>query len=193
MSVLVRWVPLVIPAAIASAIAAYFVSSMLPSEYASRVTLLVGPPLAAEVVTLNDVLVGQALLPTYAELAVTRPLLERAWTRAGVAQLPVDMVVRVTTFIPEDRNTLELTVRDGDPNVAADIANAIATELVNYAEGDAAPANTTAVSLAVIDPAVPPAQAESPRVVANTALAAAVGLIMAISVGFLVENLRPAS
>lgn len=183
--------PLVIPAAIASAIAAYFVSSMLPSEYASRVTLLVGPPLTAEVVTLNDVLVGQALLPTYADLAVTRPLLETALARAGVAQRPADLVKRVTTFVPEDRNILELTVRDSDPKVAADIANAIATELVNYAEGEAAPANAAAVSVAVIDPAIPPAEAESPRVVANTALAAAVGLILAISAGFLMENLRP--
>ncbi|MBA2632967.1 MAG: hypothetical protein H0U86_08230 [Chloroflexi bacterium] len=189
-SVIWRWLPFATITIIASAILAYFVSSMLPSEYTSRVTLLVGPPLARQGVTLNDVLVGQALLPTYAHLAITRPFLERAIGRAGVDDTPEALLSQVTTLVPEGQSVLELSVSRDDAAEAAELANAIANELAEYAREQNPDADPPSFTVSVIDPAVAADRADSPRVLFNTALAAGVSLLLVFAIGFLVENLR---
>lgn len=190
LSLIWRWLPFAIPSAIASALVAFLVSSMLPPEYSSRVTLLVGPPLAGEAATLNDVLVGRALLPTYAQLAVTRPLLERAIASAGVDDTPDELLPRVSTVVPSEQSVLEVEVSYGDPADAAMLANAIADLLVEYSQAQVPSAESANITLAVIDPAVEPTVPESPRVLTNAALGALIGMVAPLGVGFLVENLR---
>jgi capsular polysaccharide biosynthesis protein len=163
---------------------------MLPPEYSSRVTLLVGPPLAGEAATLNDVLVGRALLPTYAQLAVTRPLLQRAIDSTAVDDTPDELSPRVSTVVPSEQSVLEVEVSYGDPADAAALANAIADELVDYSRAQVPLAESGSISLAVIDPAVEPTEPESPRAPTNAALGALIGMVATLGVGFLVENLR---
>lgn len=190
LSVIWRWLPFAVPSVFASALAAFLVSSMLPSEYTSKVTLLIGPPLGGQGVTLNDVLVGQALVPTYAQLAITRPFLELAIARAEVDETPDTLLPRVTTLVPEGQSLLEVTVSHGDPSDAAALANAIAAELVAYAQLQNPAPESSGIEVSVIDPAVPADRADSPRVFFNTGLAAGVSLLVVFAIAFVVENVR---
>ncbi len=183
-SIRLRWLALAAASAVLLAAVAYVVTGMLPPQYASRVTLLVGPSLSSDSVTLNDVLVGQALAPTYAQLAVTRPILERASQRSGITATPDDLANAISTLAPANSSLVEVTVTYGDPDHAAALANAIATELVNYAASTTAPPVTASpspgaspaakptpsITLTVIDPAVPATKPERSRTLINTAL-----------------------
>jgi non-specific protein-tyrosine kinase len=251
-SVLRAWFWLLVIAVVLAAGAAYLVSANLPKVYEGRVTLIVGQSTQATNPDLNQLLASQRLSQTYAELATTGPLLDKVITKFGLGITPDEFRKRIAADAPRDSILVHLTVEDGDPTRAADLANALAAEMIaaspaiagrdsefqRFIDADLAAiqtqiaetqseiqrlsgltarsssqeqqlqalqgrivtlrqtfatmlgfsSNSGANLLTVVDPAAPPLEPASPRVLLNTLLAAIVGLLLAIGLAFLLEH-----
>jgi len=185
-----RWLPLLIASVATCAIVAGVVTSQLTPSYVSTVRLLSGPDLSGGAIDNSAIVAGQNLAPTYAQLATTRALLLRAIATTKVAMSVDDLQAAVTTHVPVSSGLLTVSVAASNPKVASDLANAIAGQLVDYPPSLSHPKPTSNVNLSVIDPAVPPDRPEGPRPLFGVALGAAIGLVLAMSAAFLVENVR---
>ena len=190
-SIVRRWLWLCsLTTLVAAAVAILVLSRMTPS-YVSTVTVIVGPALTGNTISLNDIQVGRAVAPTYAALATTRPLVARV-ILATRADMTIDQLVdAITTRVPADSGRLEIAVAASSANLAARLANEVALQLADYPpQPDGGTSKAAATLVTVIDPAVPATTPSSPRILTSTALAAAIGLFLGISVAFLMENLR---
>lgn len=186
------WLPFVLLCTVDGGLAGFGVALVMPPSYASTVEVLIAPPLNSSTsVNINDIQASQALVPTYAELASSRILLDRVIASTGVATTSDRLAGAVSTHVPEGTNLLQITVSNRDPSSAAKLANAIAAELATYQiSGTGVTTGSAAVTVTVVDPAVPPTKPQGLGALFTAALGAAVGLMMAISFAFLVENLR---
>ncbi|MHB8458843.1 MAG: YveK family protein [Candidatus Limnocylindrales bacterium] len=183
------WLWLAIVTAALGAAAAYAISSQTPITYVSTVSIFIGPPLGGAV-NIADLDVGLALRQTYADLATTRPVLERVIQATGVRTTVDDLAPDVAARVPVNSSLLLISVTYRDGRSAAAFANAIAADLAAFPPSAKAPASPANVGLTVVDPAVAPATPESRRIPLTVGLGAAVGLMLAICVAFLIENLR---
>ena len=129
-----RWLPLMLVAAALTGAAGYTVSSLQAKTYESKATLIVGQSLSAVNPDYSDLLVSQSLAATYASIAKTTPILDRVIERLGL-EADDDIASRIGVEALPDSSLLEITADDHDPALAASLANALATELI-----DASPA-----------------------------------------------------
>jgi polysaccharide biosynthesis transport protein len=193
MLLLVTWVAIIAISSAVCALVAFVATSQRPLAYVSDASLLIGPPLNGPI-NESDINVGQLLRGTYADLATTRPLLSRVITDTGVGMTTDDLAAAVSARVPADSTLLVVSVTTSNPNESAQLANAVAAELVAYPTTLALPkdgAGTGAnVTVSVVDPAVPPTIAEDRHVLFGTAAGGGVGLLIAAGFAFLVENLR---
>ena len=139
---------------------------------------------------MNDIQVVQALMPTYAELATSRTLLERAIAFTGVKTTADKLATEITTHVPIGTSILEVTVTDRDSQAAALVANEIASQLAKFElpgrHGDVRRRDDPhrdgpGDRLDEVDGPAGPCSA--PR------SAAAIGFVMAVAFAFTVENL----
>ena len=150
--------------------------------YAATATVSVGsdPTKAAE--DRNYQSLGQTFVAEYASLATRRPILQ-----AVIDQLGIDTTVSVledivTTSVVEGTNYIDITVINKDPEAAAQVANAIAAQLV-------AQAGRLRNFIAVVQDAVPPTEfTTSPNLYAI--VFAVLGLILSVGLVFVVEFLN---
>lgn len=112
------------------ALAGYLIASEQPRAYEATTTLVVGPSLDSTAVSWDRLLAAQQYVPTYAQLATTRPLLERAALRAGLATEGIDLAEAISVESSEASTLFRIVGRSADPSVASDLTNAVAEELV---------------------------------------------------------------
>ncbi len=129
LSIVRAWLPLVIGAVVLAAAAAYFISGTQAKVYEAKATLIVGQSLSGNP-DYNQLLVSQRLTATYATVATTRPILVRVIDKLGLPDGPDELVRRVSAIAAPDSALLTISARDGDPERAAAIANALADDLV---------------------------------------------------------------
>jgi non-specific protein-tyrosine kinase len=253
LTVLRSWWWLVVASVVLAGGVAFYVSSNLPKVYEGTTTLIVGQSLTAVNPNTDQLQASQQLSRTYANVATTRPILQKAIEQLGLSVTPEDLAKVVTAKATADTTFLTIAAQDGDPARAADIANAVAQQLVaaspalqgrqadvqSFIDRDLAAtqaeieqtqadvtrltnlpyrtaeqdqqlqglqdrlaslrstyatlvqysSNSAANLLAVVEPAVPPPGPVSPRLLLNTLLAAIVGLLFAVGIAFLVEQL----
>jgi capsular polysaccharide biosynthesis protein len=183
------WAWLVVLSVVVGGLVGFIVASQIPPTYTSRVSILVGPPLGG-VINNDDIQVGQSLRQTYADLATTRPLLQKVITSTGLDITPEQLAEGVATRVPSSSSLLFVEVTNQDRARAATLANGIATELVRYPTVSTDVKPSPNVILTVVDPAVPPTSANARGPLFSAALGAAIGFVFAIFVAFMVENLR---
>ena len=185
------WAWIIVVAALVGALAGLAGFRAVAPVYASRAMILVSMPATAIDVTPEDVAATSAVAETYANLATTGALLQRAIDRSGV---PTDVIslqksVRAAT-LPET-SLVEVDVTDLDEARAAMLAGAIAAELIDYpltgAESTAAP---VPLDVTVVDPAVAAETPEGVGIGVTALLAAVLGLLMALTIIVLVEGIR---
>jgi capsular exopolysaccharide synthesis family protein len=123
-----RWWLLVLIVAVA-AVPTYLVSRSLPKVYEAHTTLLVGLGLPGTSPDYQQLLASQQLSQTYASLATTSPVLEAVKSSLGL-EADVNLGASVKATAPVDSNLLTITVSNGDPALAAQIADALAQELI---------------------------------------------------------------
>jgi capsular exopolysaccharide synthesis family protein len=125
-----RWLWLLALATLLGAGASYLVSSRLPKVYDGTAKLLVTPSQSGGVASYNDVLTGQSLTRTYAEVIKTRPIVEAAAKRVGI-DLPYQTLVATLDVKPiVNTQLIQISAKANDPEVAADFANQVANTFI---------------------------------------------------------------
>jgi non-specific protein-tyrosine kinase len=125
-----RWLPLLVVSVVLAAGAAFVVSGQLPKTYEARATLIVGQALSAANPDYTQLLVSQRLSTTYATVATKRPILENVIEELDLDATSGDLASRVRADAPPDSTLLTITAQDQDPVRAAEIANALAEQLM---------------------------------------------------------------
>jgi capsular polysaccharide biosynthesis protein len=115
-----HWSWLLLLGALLGLAGGYGLSRLQTPEYEATTTILLVRPAQdslSELSYLND----QQLAQTYGQLLLTRPVVAAAEAQLGA---PMD-VQRVSLEFVSDTQLMRLTVRDPDPQRAADIANTL--------------------------------------------------------------------
>ncbi len=121
---------LILAGILLAAIAAFGASMVLPKSYESQATLLVGNLLQSTNPDQAQLQAAQSLSQTYIALATTRPILEKVISSLKLQRTADELRKQITTDQPINTSLLTISVKDADPTRAADIANAIATGLI---------------------------------------------------------------
>jgi len=131
LTILRHWAWLIIACVLLASGTAYLVSSSLPKTYDGKVTLNVGQSLGNNVSPdYNQLLASQRLSTTYASVATTGPIMQRVITSLGLPTTTDDLRAHVGAQAPANNTLVYITASWGDPNTAANIANAVANELI---------------------------------------------------------------
>lgn len=186
------WFWFILGGTLLGAVIAFGLGTVAPPGYAASVTLLVSPIPKNTGITNGDLQVAQGLTPTFAELATTRPILDRVIRRTGAAVEIGALARAVTTRVPVGTSLLTISVLDQDAQRAASLANAIGSELRSYAQPTGLdPTQGLQVELTVVDPATPPTERDGPGLPVRIILGAAIALFLTSTIAFLVENVWP--
>jgi len=186
------WFWFIVGGTLLGAIIALGLGIAAPPGYPASVTLLVSPIPKDTGITNGDLQVAQGLTPTFAELATTRPILERVIRQTGVTVDVDDLAAAVSTRVPVGTSLLTVSVLNQDAQQAATLANGIADELRAYAKPTGVDPNRgLQVQLAVVDPATPATDRDGPPLLVRIVLGAAIALFLTITIAFLVENVWP--
>lgn len=167
------WLVLLVSAALAG-LAGYLVASVTPPTYEARVRLLVGTQ-----ANIDNQRAGAQLVPTYAELATSVPLLETAAATVGQS---LDDGSRLEEFrrkikVSGNVETRILTVEvvDTDAAQATAIADALAEQVQALGSGQ----GEDQVQVGLVD-RLPAGEAVGPRVPVIVGLATLAGLVGAL-------------
>ena len=172
-----RWWWLLLIGAAVAALMGFLVANRLPDTYEAQAKVLVGPLSTDK----DTVAAAGAQARTYAALATTAPVLDRAARRLGVTSIRG----KIHSVNASDVTRLiSITARDGNPLQAANIANALARELVfrtrlGPPEG----------RLSIVELATPPREPIGPSTGLIVSLTAFVGLLGAFGIAVLVDSL----
>jgi capsular polysaccharide biosynthesis protein/Mrp family chromosome partitioning ATPase len=176
-TVVKRWWWLLLIGAVVAALMGFLVANRLPDTYEAEAKLLVGP-LSSDKDTLDA---AGAQARTYAALATTSPVLADAAQRVGLTSIR-SKIENVTAS--DVTRLISVTARDGDPDRAAAIANALAQVLVNRARF-----GPPAGGLRIVELATPPQNPVGPSAGLIVPLTALVGLLGAFGIALLVDSL----
>ncbi len=176
-------------AILSGGLASAFFTSREPELYEAVTTVIVDS--AEGIENIDSALRGldsvsrRNVMATYAQIPVSRTVRERAREELGLSIQQAD-ACRVRTSIVPDTNVLRVTVRGPAPQLTADFANAVVRQsqrlLPGFYDG--------IVSFEVLDGAVAPAAPVDRGMARKTALGSLFGLILSVSLAFLLERLR---
>ena len=129
------------------------------------------------VTSLADIQMGAQLTVDFEVLAKSRPVVEEVIDELNLDYTYEELVEMITTQNPSDTRILKMTVENEDPNLAKEIANAMAevtAERVAYI--------MTTDKPKIVDAAVTPEKPSSPSWVKNTALGGILGAVLAMGI-----------
>jgi capsular exopolysaccharide synthesis family protein len=122
--------PVIIIVTLLAVVAAFGLSSVQAKVYEARASLIVGTSINQVNPDLNGLLASQQLAATYATIATTRPVLDAVITKLGLQTTAGELVKNITASTGTDSTFLTVTVHDGDPTRAMNIANSLADQLI---------------------------------------------------------------
>ncbi|WP_324276050.1 YveK family protein [Blastococcus brunescens] len=130
---------------------------------------------------------------SYPEIAQSLAVLSPVIEELGLEMPFRDLRATVTASNPVETSQIDISVTSASPQLAADIANAVAEEFGQVVESLEAPADgRSPVSLTVTDPATVPASPASPDPVLLLALGLVVGLSLGLAVAITRSRMSPA-
>ena len=186
------WFWFILAGTLLGAVVAFGLGVVSPSGYTAHVTMIVTPTPGTVPVTNADLQVAQTITPTFAELATTRPLLDRVIGLTHVDITAEELAQAVTTHVPVGTSLLTVNVSNRSAAESAALANAIAAQLTSYVlPGTEASKAGLQVELTVVDPAIAPTDRDGPGLPIRIALGGAIALFLTLSVVFLFENIWP--
>lgn len=129
-----KWIVLLPP--IVAAIGAYVLSAGQSPLYNARAQVLVNPPsVVNQLLQLSQVVDPNRFLTTQASVARAPELAARVAAASGVPGMTAGRVLGESDVTPStDADLIAITVNDGDPNVAARLANTYATEFTRFSK-----------------------------------------------------------
>lgn len=129
----------------------------------------------------------QELMPTVTDLVSTRPVATDVIQELDLQMTPGGFLGNLTVDQAESTQKLEVSYRTSDPEMARDIANAVAGAVSNRISR--ANLGAEAITVTVWEQAVAPGAPVSPDPVRNGLLALAIGLLLGLGVAFFLEYL----
>jgi succinoglycan biosynthesis transport protein ExoP len=181
LSIARRWWWTLLVAVWVAALLGYLVASRIEPTYESRTKLLVGP-INTDVDTLRAS--GQ-LVQTYAELVTSGPILESTIKELSLPYSAGELRADIRTTADDVTRFLTIRVQDGLADRAADIANTLASELIQVtSSGTTRPEG----QLQVTEYAEPSGSPVAPQVSLIVLVAAAVGLTGALLLVVIIET-----
>ena len=129
------------------------------------------------VTSLADIQMGAQLTVDFEVLAKSRPVVEEVIDELNLDYTYEELVEMITTQNPSDTRILKMTVENEDPNLAKEIANAMAevtAELVAYIMNTDKPK--------IVEEAVTPEKPSSQSTVKNTELGGILGAVLAMGI-----------
>lgn len=179
-------------------------------EYAATTTVYVGTtrfntPDNQNNVSFDRLAALDRILLTYSEMVTSEPIATSAAQRIGLNRSADGILAQTVAKAQYGTSLLQITVRDNDPGTAADIANALADELVtkasaldgpgagpsgtSVATGNSVGALPTGLPAYVFARAVLPTQPERSDALRSMALGAVFAFLVAAAVAFGLEYL----
>jgi len=126
-------------------------------------------------------------LTSYAQVATSPLVLQPVIDQLGLQTTPADLAEKVSAYAPTDTVIIQITVNDTDPARAAQIANAVGSQLASVAS-DLSPRRqdgSQAVKATVLAQAEVPIDPASPSILRNLAAGLILGLLLGIAVAIL--------
>jgi capsular polysaccharide biosynthesis protein len=155
-------------------------------EYQATITILVVQEQDGEVGTLAQDVIGlQNLIQTMAQAVASRPIAEGTIERLELQTTPDALLQSVSVEPVPDTQFIQVSYVDSDPERAKEIANTIG-EVFSERVSDVSPNSITAT---VWERALEPQAPISPDPVRNGLLAMVLGLMLGVSLVFLLEHL----
>ena len=125
-----KWLWLITLGTLLAAGVSYGASSLLPPIYRASVSLLVRTERAGGD-DYGTVIVNQYLAATYNELLTKRPVIETAGLNLGLDSSTITKLIdKVEVWVVPSTSVIRLTVEDGDPHLAMNLANEIVSVFV---------------------------------------------------------------
>ncbi len=121
---------LLIAGVVATTLATYLLSGLLPRAYQADAIINVGQGLSSVNPSSDQLTAARSLSVTYQQLATTRPILEAAIAKVGLADDPAALAARVDASADPSSTLLTITITDSDAGRAAATADAVASALV---------------------------------------------------------------
>jgi len=130
----------------------------------------------AGVIQLNDILISDRLMKTYAELVARPVILETVSERLNGVYTAETLATKVSvTNAPIDTQILKIAVRDQSPNLAASIANVTAEAFIEENAREIGRPGTVSITQSAVVPSSP----VEPKVGLYTAFATILGFVVA--------------
>ena len=126
--ILQRWLWLIILCTIIAAISAYVVSAKLMHPiYRAETVLMVQPSGGSSgTIQYQDILLGERIAKTYAEIIKSKALLEKLLTKLGYPPELEKLPFSVSVQVVRDTQLIKIGVESEDPELAANAANSLA-------------------------------------------------------------------
>ena len=123
---LLHHLPVILPAALLTALCAFLYTSLLISPtYQSTTQVYILNRTDSNTLTYNDVQIGTQLTNDYAQLIKSRYVLEEVIQTMNLSMSYEGLSGMVSVSTPEDTRIIAITVTDTDPVRAMEIANAV--------------------------------------------------------------------
>ena len=153
-----------------------------PTSYESHSSVFVSSPsgdTTAELVQGSTF--SQQIVQSYAQLATTPAVLQPAIDKLGLNTTPDALAKTVTATTPLNTVIINISVVNGSPHMAANIANAVADSLATTAESlsPKRASGSSGISIVTVAPAEPAKTPSAP----NTRLIYSIGILVGLIVG----------
>ncbi len=125
-----KWWWLALIAAFIGGGAGYITNFRQPPFYSSRAVVSIGRTVDQQNFAVADLNFGIVLAPTYVQLLRTRDLLQGVVDQVGLPVSTNFISASFTTNVPERTSLLEINATTSDPLLSANIANALADQLL---------------------------------------------------------------
>ena len=186
--ILKKWIWLIILLLVVSMVISGLISFyVLDKEYQAFTTLMVGKPQdykSENTLEYNDLILNQKLVSTYGELIKTRAVSDKVIANLNLPISYTTFASKVNVSLVKDTEIIKIQVTDGNPALAADIANETSDVFMEVVKEIMRVENVQ-----VIDPAQVPTSPVSPRPLMNIAIAGVLGIMLGVFIAFLKEFL----
>lgn len=169
---------IIVIATVLGALAGFFVSQFILSpEYTASTRIYVLNRSNETTVVYSDFQISTQMLNDYEVLITGQNVTKEVIKRLDLDMKPNTLASKISVTAPDNTRVLQISVKDGDPKRAAQIANCVrevaSTQLQDIMAVDA---------VKLVYEADVPESASSPNVMRNTVLVAVLGMVAAIGV-----------
>ncbi len=180
---------IVLLAMLAGGLSSAYFTSREPDLYEASTTVLIGPSERVEnvetVIRSLDAVSRRNVIATYAQIPTSRSVREGVQEELALSGKQ-SKSYRIRTSILPDTNVIRISARGPAAQLAADFVNSV----VRHSQQRTPEFYDGIIAFKVLDKATPPGEPVDAGLARKTALGALFGLLVSLSLAFIVERMR---